>query len=93
MFSIVKFNLYEMQINGGEKEICEASVNGVPFSDLNNAMRINAGLDIIKTLCKKYDYYAPIFIDNRESVTEIIDMDSQIINLIVDKTAHSLTIK
>ena len=93
MFSIVKFNLYEMQINGGEREICEASVNGVPFSDLNNAMRINAGLDIIKTFCKKYDYYAPIFIDNRESVSEIIEMDSQIINLVVDKTAHSLTIK
>jgi len=93
MFQLVKFNLYEMQINGGEKEICEASVDGVPFSDLNNAMRINAGLDIIRTLCKKYNYYAPIFIDNRESVTEIINMDSQIINLVVDKTAHSLIIK
>ena len=37
MFSIVKFKMYEQQINGGEIETCEAIVGGVPFSDLNDA--------------------------------------------------------
>jgi DNA repair protein SbcC/Rad50 len=85
MFTMVKFKMFETQINGGEVECCEALINGVPFSDANNASKINAGLDIINTLCKHYNVYAPIFIDNRESVNDLIDCDSQIVNLIVSR--------
>ena len=46
-FQIVSFRLFEDQINGGLKETCECTVNGVPFSSLNNGHRIIAGLDII----------------------------------------------
>ena len=46
---------------------------------------MNAGLDIINTLCKFYGVCAPIFIDNRESVNDIIETESQIINLVVNK--------
>jgi exonuclease SbcC len=82
-FQYVKFKLFDQQINGGESECCEALVNGVPFSDANNAAKINAGLDIINTLCDHHGVYAPIFIDNRESVNELIPCNSQIVNLIV----------
>lgn len=82
-FKLVKFKLFEEQMNGGINDIFTTTVNGVPFDDLNNAMKINAGLDIINTLTKHYSFNAPIFIDNRESVNEIIDIDSQVINLIV----------
>ncbi|MDB0602114.1 hypothetical protein PL373_13345 [Tenacibaculum maritimum] len=82
-FSIVKFKLFETQINGGEVECCEALINGVPFSDLNNAARINAGLDIINALCEFHKVSAPVFIDNRESVNSLIDLNSQLVNLIV----------
>jgi len=82
-FSMVKFKLFATQVNGGETECCETLINGVPFSDANNASRINAGIDIINTLCKHYGVSAPIFIDNRESVVKLIDSDSQIVNLIV----------
>ncbi|MDR2928232.1 MAG: AAA family ATPase [Cytophagaceae bacterium] len=92
LFSLVNFKMYEQQINGGELETCEAMVNGVPFTDLNNAMKINAGLDIINAFCKKQGIYAPIFIDNRESVNNIIPCESQIINLIVS-TDKQLVIK
>jgi len=87
-FTYVKFKLFQEQINGGEAECCEALINGVPYSDANNAAKINAGLDVINTLCTYHDVYAPIFIDNRESVNELIPTSSQIINLIVstDKT-------
>ncbi len=81
-FGIVKFKLYDEQINGGYAECCEATVKGVPYSGgLNNAARINAGLDIIKTLQRHYDVYAPVFVDNKESVTELVDMDCQLVCL------------
>lgn len=85
-FSYVKFKLFDTQINGAQVETCEALINGVPFSDANTASKINAGVDIINTLCEFYKVSAPIFIDNRESVVDLIDSGSQIINLIV--SAH-----
>lgn len=93
MFSIVKFKMYEQQINGGEIETCEATVNGVPFSDLNNAMQLNAGLDIINAICRAKGIVAPIFIDNRESVSEIISTTAQIVNLVVDRNCKTLKIE
>lgn len=82
-FAYVKFKLFEKQINGALVECCEALINGVPFSDANTASKINAGIDIINTLCDYYNVSAPIFIDNRESVVKLLDSKSQIINLFV----------
>ena len=91
-FSLVKWLMYRPLVNGGEEEYCECSVDGTPYSALNNAMRVNASLDIIKTFSSIYKVYAPIFIDNRESVTEIIDIDSQVISLIVSPDHKQLQI-
>ena len=95
-FSSVRFKMFNQQVNGGEQETCETMVNSngsfVPFSDANNAAKINAGVDIINTLCKHYDVYAPIFIDNRESVTNLINSNSQIVNLIVSAVDSKLRI-
>ena len=82
-FKYVTFKMFDIQINGGEVECCDTMVNGVPFSDANNAAKINAGLDIINTLCEHYGVYAPIFVDNRESINNLIDCNSQVVNLIV----------
>lgn len=82
-FKFVNFRMFETQINGGESECCDALIDGVPFSDANTASKINAGLDIINTLCKFYQVTAPIFIDNRESIIDVIEIESQLINLIV----------
>lgn len=84
-FKFVKFRMFETQINGGEVECCDALIDGVPFSDANTASKINAGLDIINTLCEFYKVTAPIFIDNRESIIEVIDIQSQLVNLNVWK--------
>lgn len=92
MFSVVRFKMFEQQINGGEVETCEAMVDGVPYSDLNNAMKCNAGIDIINAFCRSYGISAPIFIDNRESISELLPTKSQIINLIVDKNCKTLKI-
>lgn len=83
MFSMVRFKMYEQQINGGETETCEAMVDGTPYSDLNDAAKINAGLDIINAICKFEDVYVPIFCDNAESVNELLPTQSQMIRLVV----------
>ncbi len=92
-FEFVNFKLFELQVNGGEVPTCKALINGVPFSDANTASKINAGVDIINTLCDHYEVSAPIFIDNRESVVELIDSKSQIINLIVSKKDKKLRVE
>lgn len=84
-FKLVRFKLFEEQINGGQSECCEALINGVPYSDANTASRINAGLDIINTLCKHYDAYAPVFVDNAESINTLLPVNSQLIRLVVSK--------
>lgn len=91
MFGIVKFKMFDTQINGGEVETCEATVDGVPYSSLNNAGRINAGLDIIRTICKFVGVSAPIIIDNAESVVKLLNTDSQQVRLYVADT--DLTIR
>lgn len=86
-FKVVKFKMFDKLDNGGEVECCETLVPGpaglVPFSDANNAARINAGLDIINTLCQHYNVYAPVFIDNAESVNTLLPVNSQLIRLVV----------
>ena len=84
-FDLVKFKLFENQINGGITETCEATFEGVPYSDLNNAAKINAGLDVINSLSEKLDLKVPIFIDNAESVNELIKTDTQLVRLVVSK--------
>lgn len=82
-FKVVSFRLFENQINGGLREVCECTVNGVPYSSLNNGHRIISGLDIIRSLSELNNVSCPIFIDNAESINEfnVPDMDSQMIFL------------
>lgn len=92
-FKYVKFRLFKDLINGGSEEVCEALVNDVPFSHANTAGRLNAGLDIINLLCEHYQVLSPIFLDNRESTSQIIETDSQIINLFVSEPDKVLRIE
>ncbi len=80
-FSYVGFKLFNEQQNGGIADTCEMTVGGVPHSDASYSESVKAGLDIINALCGVYGVYAPIFIDNRESINELIPCRSQIINL------------
>lgn len=93
-FKYARFNLFKENINGGLEEICETTFDGVPYSSgLNNAARINVGLDIINTLSTHYGVQAPIFIDNAESVTSLIDIDSQLISLVVSEKDKELRVE
>ena len=83
MFELVKFKMFNKQLNGGESETCETMLDGVPYSDVNTAGKINAGIDIINALSKHYGVSAPIFIDNKESINTPLKSDSQVIYLSV----------
>jgi exonuclease SbcC len=92
-FKYVTFKMFDIQINGGITETCQALIKGVPFADANNAAKYNAGIDIINALSKFYGTTAPVFIDNREGIIDLIDTDSQIINLIVSKEDNVLRVE
>jgi DNA repair exonuclease SbcCD ATPase subunit len=96
MFKFVKFRMFKTQVNGGETETCDIMVNTngswVPFQSGNRAGQINAGVDIINTLAAHYGTTAPIFIDNRESVTQLCPSDAQVINLFVSMSDKTLRV-
>ncbi len=77
--------LFERQINSGIRECCELTYNGVPYQSLNSGHRIVAGLKIIKALQEFYGIYAPIFVDNAESLNDfnLPEMNCQLITLSV----------
>lgn len=92
-FKLCKFKMFNQNINGGIEECCEVTVDGVNYADLNNAMKINAGLDCINTICNFTQSYAPIFIDNAESVNKTLETKSQQIRLYVTETDETLRIE
>ncbi|MCE5479337.1 AAA family ATPase [Staphylococcus pseudintermedius] len=92
-FEMANFKLFNQLVNGDHEETCITLVHGIEYGGgLNNAARINVGLDIINTLCRHYNVTAPIFIDNAESVTDVISTDAQQIQLIVSETVKNLTL-
>ena len=92
LFQFVSFSFVSAQLNGGEKLTCVCTVNGTPYPDVNNAGKINAGLDIINAICNAKGVCAPIFVDNAESVNEIQPTLSQKILLYVSNDSQ-LTVK
>jgi len=93
-FGMARFKLFDVQVNGGISECCETMYNGVPYSSLNNGAKINVGLDIIRTLAEHYNFRPPIFIDNREAITKLLDMgDQQVISLIVSEPDKELRVE
>lgn len=82
-FKLVRWKMFRRQLDGTDKPWCECSVDGVPYSDLNTAAKINAGLDITNTLKEYYGVVVPCVIDNAESVLEPLYDGGQQIRLAV----------
>ena len=85
MFKLVRWKMYQPNVsNDGEQEICECLVNGVPVStNVNTAGAVNAGIDIINALSNWLEISVPLWIDGKESVTNLLDTDAQVITLSV----------
>ena len=82
-FKLVRWKMFRRQLDGTDKPWCECSVDGVPYSDLNTAAKINAGLDITNTLKRHYGVDVPCVIDNAETVQEPLYEGGQQIRLTV----------
>ena len=92
-FKLARFKMFNVMLNGNVEECCETTYKGVPYRSMNNAARINVGLDIINALTKYFKVEAPVFIDNAEAVTEFVPVNSQTIKLIVDESEPQLVVK
>ena len=92
MFDIVKFTMFEHHLNGNIKTKCECTMHGTPYQDLSTSEKINAGIDIINAMCRHHNAFAPIIIDNAESITDILPTASQQIRLVVSAQDKELTV-
>ena len=92
-FKLARFKMFNVLVNGNIEECCETTYKGVPYRSMNNAARINVGLDIINALTSYFKVNAPVFIDNAEAVTGFIPVNSQTIKLIVDESEPQLVVK
>lgn len=87
MFKHVKFKLFDtlLKLNSDGKQdtvdCCEATLNGVPYSDMSGGQKVFAGNDVINTLSEHHGLLVPRFIDNAESMTLPIEAKSQVIEL------------
>ena len=90
-FEHARFKMFNILVNGSVEECCETTYKGVPYRSMNNAARINVGIDIINALTKFYHVTAPVFIDNAEAVTTFNKCNSQTIKLVVDPSFTTLT--
>lgn len=89
MFRIARWKMTDETLEGGLIECCEVvDDKGVPYRSMNDALKIKVGMDVIRMLSEKFNSFAPIFIDNAESITqESFDTTAQVIRLQVVKGA------
>lgn len=93
LFNKVNWRLFEIQNNGGLKEICDAVYNSNPWGDLSASEQIKCGIDIIETLSRHYRKSMPVLIDRQEGVTTLPNSDKQFIGTIVSKADKVLRIE
>ena len=96
-FKFVRFRMFTQKYNGAIEDACVMQINSngsyVDFWSANHAAQIAGGLDVISTLSRIHGITCPIFIDNREAITEIPEMEAQVINLYVSPEDKVLRIE
>ena len=84
LFPTIRFKMFETLINGNVRPTCQLTMHGVPYSDLSNSEKILAGLECVRAMQRHTGVYAPIVIDNCESVNRFPeDIGCQMILLYV----------
>ena len=88
-FQLARFRLFHEQVNGGLADCCEVVADGVPYVDLNHAVQVNVGIDIIHTLSVHYGLRVPLVVDN----AELQSIPTQVIRLVVSAPDKTLRIE
>lgn len=78
-FQFVKFKMFETLKNGEVKNICEATLHGVPYNQLSKGEKFKVALDLLNTLQNFYGVMFPLIIDDAESYTSnsLIEIPNQ----------------
>lgn len=92
-FKLARFKLFRVLVNGEVEECCEVTYNGVPFGNLNTGARLNVGMDIINVLAEHYGFAPVVWIDNAESVTNILPTKGQQVRLVVSAADKRLRVE
>ena len=81
-FMLARWKFAEQnKTNDDEQQVCTAVYNGIEYDRLNNAGQVNVGIDICDGIKKAYGVELPLFVDNTESVEQVLQTQSQIIKL------------
>lgn len=81
-FSVIKWQMFKAQINGGFAEVCTPLVNGTSYDGLlNHGDKILAEIDLCQAFQKANNIVCPILIDDTESLDEwrVPNLDNQLI--------------
>ncbi|MDY5968628.1 MAG: ATP-binding protein [Bacteroidales bacterium] len=77
-FRIARFSFTDQRLNGNEKIACNCTdIHGVPYGSVNAAMRVNMGIDVINAISELAGVRMPLFVDNAESVNQVLDSEAQ----------------
>lgn len=82
-FAYVKWSLFKTTLDGEKKPFCECYYAGVPYSRLNTAAKVNAGIDIAYTFARYNEISVPMLLDECESVNHPIYRGGQQIRMVV----------
>jgi len=93
-FSAVTFKMFKTNIGDTiPKPACELWYEGKPWKALNTGSKLNAGLDVVNALSTHYGIFPPLLLDNRESVHDVLNVESQTINFFVNKEDKVLRVE
>ena len=90
-FTRIKWRLFEQQVNGGYRQVCDALLDGKPYDAQSTGEKLFSGIDIIQTFQGVYGIETGLFLDNRESLTMPVQTQSQIISMYADDSYKILT--
>lgn len=81
-FQLARWKFAEQnKTNDEEQQVCTAVYKGIEYDRLNNAGQVNVGIDICEGIKKACGVELPLFVDNVESVENVLGTQSQIIKL------------
>lgn len=85
LFRVARWKMFDRTIDGGIVEMCEVTTkDGVPYQSMNDAMKVQCGMDVIRVFGEFNHRYAPVFIDNAEGITaKEFGVAAQVIRLCV----------
>lgn len=88
-FETVSFKLFEQQINGGIREVCDVVYGGA--TDLSTGERMATDVEISERFCKHHNTYPLLLVDNVNNLTLKLNTTRQIIKAVVEDDSFKIT--